>query len=73
MSNENAWGGGFSNSHNPSPPKIAPDEDFGGWNSAAPETPAVVQPSPGQSMGGAKTTGGGFGGGSEDLFSNVWE
>ncbi|KAL8940757.1 MAG: hypothetical protein Q9216_002637 [Gyalolechia sp. 2 TL-2023] len=51
------------------PPKIAPDEDFGGWNSAAPETPAASNPPPHSST---KPTGGGFGA-SEDLFSNVWE
>lgn len=49
-------------------PKIAADEDFGGWNSAAPETPAASKPSTQSS---AKPSGG-FGGG-EDLFSNVWE
>ncbi|KAL8715887.1 MAG: hypothetical protein Q9220_000554 [cf. Caloplaca sp. 1 TL-2023] len=49
------------------PPKIAADEDFGGWNSAAPETPAAAKP-PATS----KPSGGGFGN-SEDLFSNVWE
>ncbi|KAL8782996.1 MAG: hypothetical protein Q9213_004953 [Squamulea squamosa] len=49
-------------------PKIAADEDFGGWNSAAPETPAATKPP-------TRTTtksSGGFGG-SEDLYSNVWE
>lgn len=45
----------------PSPPKIAPDEDFGGWNSAAPETP--VAPT-------QKSGGGGFGGG--DILENPW-
>lgn len=50
------------------PPKIAADEDFGGWNSAAPETPAVPNPPPQSSN---KPVGGGFGA-SEDLFSNVW-
>ncbi|KAL8828026.1 MAG: hypothetical protein Q9170_006777 [Blastenia crenularia] len=51
------------------PPKITADEDFGGWNSAAPETPAAVNP-PAQAA--TKSSGGGFGA-SEDLFSNVWE
>ncbi|KAL8697886.1 MAG: hypothetical protein Q9201_006872 [Fulgogasparrea decipioides] len=50
-------------------PKIAADEDFGGWNSAAPITPAAANP-PTQPS--AKPSGGGFGA-SEDLFSNVWE
>ncbi|KAI4270861.1 MAG: hypothetical protein LQ337_006414 [Flavoplaca oasis] len=49
-------------------PKIAADEDFGGWNSAAPETPAASKPS---TQATTKPSGG-FGG-SEDLFSNVWE
>ncbi|KAL8766084.1 MAG: hypothetical protein Q9209_007050 [Squamulea sp. 1 TL-2023] len=49
-------------------PKIAADEDFGGWNSAAPETPAATKP-PIQTT---TKSSGGFGG-SEDLFSNVWE
>ncbi|CAO1597160.1 ARF GAP with effector function(s), variant 2 [Xanthoria calcicola] len=49
-------------------PRIAADEDFGGWNSAAPETPAAHKP-PTQTN---TKPPGGFGG-SEDLFSNVWE
>ncbi len=48
----------------PSPPKIALDEDFGGWNSAAPETPVAPNP-PAQ-----KSGGGGFGGG--DILENPW-
>ncbi|KAL8925326.1 MAG: hypothetical protein Q9208_003616 [Pyrenodesmia sp. 3 TL-2023] len=54
------------------PPRVAADEDFGdfgGWNSAAPETPAATKPPP-QST--SKPPGGGFAA-SEDLFSNVWE
>ncbi|MCJ1273246.1 hypothetical protein MMC21_001036 [Puttea exsequens] len=53
-------------------PKVQPDEDFGGWSSAAPETPARSNPPPAQS----KPPGGGGGGafsGSDDLFNNVWE
>ncbi|KAL8738579.1 MAG: hypothetical protein Q9181_000630 [Wetmoreana brouardii] len=50
-------------------PKIAADEDFGGWNSAAPVTPAAANPPIQPST---KPSGGGFGA-SEDLFSNVWE
>ncbi len=78
-----AWGGTsapantqFSNSSNGFgssshvTPKVAPDEDFGGWSSAAPVTPAANNPPSAQS----KPTGGGGGfGGSDDLFSNVWE
>lgn len=71
-----SWGSSTSTS-NPiggssyrEPPKIAADEDFGGWNSAAPETPAAPKPPPLQSTN--KPSGGGFGAG-EDLFSNVWE
>lgn len=55
-------GGGFSQVS--SPPKVSVDEDFGGWSSAVPVTPAA-------SAVPAKT-GGGFAA-SEDLFSNVWE
>ena len=77
-----AWGGGGGGaaSSNPtssfdggssappsSAPKVAPDEDFGGWSSAPPAAPTPHNP-PSQ----AKPSGGGFGG-SDDLFSNVWE
>ncbi|KAL8644978.1 MAG: hypothetical protein Q9210_006969 [Variospora velana] len=65
MSSSNPGGGSTSKQT----PKIAADEDFGGWNSAAPETPAASNP-PLQST--SKSSGGGFGA-SEDLFSNVWE
>ncbi|KAL8975047.1 MAG: hypothetical protein Q9197_000743 [Variospora fuerteventurae] len=65
MSSSNPGGGSTSKQT----PKIAADEDFGGWNSAAPETPAASNPPP-QST--SKPSGGGFGA-SEDLFSNVWE
>ncbi|KAI9726686.1 MAG: hypothetical protein M1834_008951 [Cirrosporium novae-zelandiae] len=47
-------------------PQVTADEDFGGWSSAAPEVPAASS-----AAGGTKPAGG-FGG-SEDLFSNVWE
>ncbi|KAI9818912.1 MAG: hypothetical protein M1827_007733 [Pycnora praestabilis] len=50
-----------------SPPKISADEDFGGWSIAP-----VNAPGAGSSTAGKKPAGGGFGG-SEDLFSNVWE
>ena len=44
-------------------PKVSADDDFGGWSSAAPVTPASsTQPKPAA----------GFGA-SEDLFSNVWQ
>ncbi|KAL9059643.1 MAG: hypothetical protein Q9206_001399 [Seirophora lacunosa] len=70
-----SWGNSTSSSHpgggstSKQTPKIIADEDFGGWNSAAPETPAASNP-PLQST--SKPSGGGFGA-SEDLFSNVWE
>lgn len=63
--------GGFSMSGTnplavPAKPVVAADDDFGGWSSAAPVTPAA---------GNVSTPGGkpasGFGG-SEDLFSNAW-
>jgi stromal membrane-associated protein len=53
-------GGGFSTASQ-APPKVSADEDFGGWSSAAPVTPAAGTSSkPGFAA-------------SEDLFSNVWE
>ncbi|MCJ1336388.1 hypothetical protein MMC09_001664 [Bachmanniomyces sp. S44760] len=72
------WGGsssaatGVSGFGAPAPPKIAADEDFGGWNSAAPAAPAPAPvPAPAKATQQGKPAGG-FGG-SEDLFSNVWE
>ena len=82
-----AGGGGFGIQSPPggrgfgssvaAPPKIAAEEDFGGWNTAAPETPASPNPptisavprvepqnQPRQQMFNAPPT--------EDLFSNVW-
>jgi stromal membrane-associated protein len=57
-------GGGFAAASSGQPPKVSADEDFGGWSSAAPATPAVgtAPPKPGAGF----TT-------NEDLFSNVWE
>ncbi|KAI9894409.1 MAG: hypothetical protein M1814_003166 [Vezdaea aestivalis] len=65
---------GFGNSATPaSPPKIAPDEDFGGWSSAAPVSPISTAPPPQISPSISKPApSGGFGGG-DDLFGNVWE
>ncbi|KAL2044819.1 hypothetical protein N7G274_002594 [Stereocaulon virgatum] len=63
-----SFGNGFSSSSQ-ALPKVTPDEDFGGWSSAAPMTPARSDLPPAQS----KPSGGGFGGGGDDLFSNVWE
>ncbi|KAI9847490.1 MAG: hypothetical protein M1837_002391 [Sclerophora amabilis] len=69
-------GGGMGGFGGPSsPPKVSADEDFGGWSSAAEPTPAPPQQ---QSTSKPPATskpasgGGGFGG-SDDLFSNVWE
>lgn len=48
-------------------PQVAQDDDFGGWSSAAPTNPqptTTAQP--------PSKPAGGFGG-SDDLFSNVWE
>lgn len=64
------FGSGFGSTSQPVP-KVAPDEDFGGWSSAAPVTPATSNPPPVQNK--PAGGGGGFGGTSEDLFSNVWE
>lgn len=57
-------GGGLTAASNGQPPKVSADEDFGGWSSAAPATPAVgtAPRKPGAGL----TT-------NEDLFSNVWE
>lgn len=49
------------------PPKVTPDEDFGGWSNTAPTTAVKSNPAPAQS----KPAAGGFGG--DDLYSNVWE
>ncbi|QSZ36297.1 hypothetical protein DSL72_007423 [Monilinia vaccinii-corymbosi] len=49
-----------------SPPKVAADDDFGGWSSAAPAPAANATSATGKSAGG-------FSSGGEDLFSNVWE
>ncbi|CAD6446221.1 01936752-6dfe-49bc-b73d-ed748d4cb26d [Sclerotinia trifoliorum] len=49
-----------------SAPKVAADDEFGGWSSAAP-APAANATS------GAGKPAGGFSSGGEDLFSNVWE
>jgi len=56
-------GGGFAAASNPQP-KVSADEDFGGWSSAAPVTPAA-----GTALAKPATR---FAA-SEDLFSNVWE
>ncbi|KAL8738122.1 MAG: hypothetical protein Q9190_008040 [Brigantiaea leucoxantha] len=72
-----AWGNPISSSGFGSsgttqgPPKIAPDEDFGGWNAAIPEPSATVSKPP-QQQTSSRPPGGGFNA-SEDLFSNVWE
>ena len=64
-----AFGSDFGSTSKPTP-KVAADEDFGGWSSAAPVTPAASHPPPVQNK---PASGGAFGGASEDLFSNVWE
>jgi stromal membrane-associated protein len=55
-------GGGFAPASQAAP-KVSADDDFGGWSSAAPVTPATGTGKPAT----------GFGGANEDLFSNVWE
>ncbi|PWY78312.1 ArfGap-domain-containing protein [Aspergillus heteromorphus CBS 117.55] len=69
-------GWGMSSPATKAAPTVAADEDFGGWASAAP-----IPPAPSTSRTAASTTNntgapsksaGGFGG-SDDLFSNVWE
>jgi stromal membrane-associated protein len=56
-------GGGFTPASH-AQPKVSPDEDFGGWSSAAPVTPGAGTAQPKPATGFAA---------SEDLFSNVWE
>jgi stromal membrane-associated protein len=56
-------GGGFTPASH-GPPKVTADEDFGGWSSAAPPTPAAGPGTAKPATGFAA---------SEDLFSNVWE
>ncbi|KAL5046899.1 hypothetical protein BDW71DRAFT_181373 [Aspergillus fruticulosus] len=62
------WGAPAAAASKPPAPSVTEDEDFGGWASAAPissttsTTNANAPPKPA----------GGFGG-SDDLFSNVWE
>ncbi|KAL6709826.1 ARF GAP with effector function(s) [Coniothyrium glycines] len=51
-------------------PQVAQDDDFGGWSSAAPST-TTTNTTPQTSRNQSKPAGG-FGG-SDDLFSNVWE
>lgn len=52
--------------------QVAQDDDFGGWSSAAPTTTQHTTTSNTQANASAKPAGN-FGGGSDDLFSNVWE
>ncbi|XP_014557974.1 hypothetical protein COCVIDRAFT_36599 [Bipolaris victoriae FI3] len=49
-----------------SAPKVTQDDDFGGWSSAAPTTTSNTTTTQSKPAGG-------FGGTSDDLFSNVWE
>ena len=63
--------GGFG-AQSPPAPKIAVEEDFGGWNSAAPETPAVPTLSPPRNA--TQQIQPSFAAPpSEDLWSNVWQ
>ncbi|KAL4803593.1 hypothetical protein BDV18DRAFT_144007 [Aspergillus unguis] len=56
------WGSGSASK--PPAPSVTEDEDFGGWASAAPVSSTSTSNAP--------KPAGGFGG-SDDLFSNVWE
>lgn len=72
-----SWGGLSSQSIVPgtggsfntmaSAPKVAADDDFGGWSSAAPAPASNATSGAGKPAGGFSSSGG------EDLFSNVWE
>jgi len=50
------------------PAQVTADEDFGGWSSAAPASSRASAP-----VEGPGKPASGFGGASDDLFSNVWE
>ncbi|KNG50851.1 stromal membrane-associated protein [Stemphylium lycopersici] len=52
-------------------PQVAQDDDFGGWSSAAPTTTTTNTTSTTSTTQGKPAAG--FGGASDDLFSNVWE
>ncbi|KAL2217504.1 hypothetical protein M432DRAFT_440463 [Thermoascus aurantiacus ATCC 26904] len=58
------WGISTSNTAAKSPPTVSGDEDFGGWASAMPISTDTTTTS--------TKTAGGFGG-TDDLFSNVWQ
>jgi stromal membrane-associated protein len=53
-------------------PNVTQDDDFGVWSSAAPTTSTHTTTTQHTSTSQSKSAGG-FGGGSDDLFSNVWE
>lgn len=57
------WSGQNSNI-TPSAPQVAADEDFGGWESSTAKSPTApsIQGKRAPALGG-----------SDDLFSNVWE
>ena len=61
--------GGFGSQ---APPKVAAEEDFGGWESSMPAAPAPAPAPAASSSAQTSRPGGGFTA-SEDLFSNVWE
>ncbi|KAL5343791.1 hypothetical protein BJX70DRAFT_353562 [Aspergillus crustosus] len=65
------WGAPTASSKPPAP-AVAEDEDFGGWASAAPISNTTTTTSTNNANAPNKPAGG-FGGGSDDLFSNVWE
>ena len=63
---------GFGTETPSAQPTITADEDFGGWNSAASETPAAAAaPSVAKTSSQAGKQPGGFA--SDDLWSNVWQ
>ncbi|KAJ5548172.1 hypothetical protein N7513_005406 [Penicillium frequentans] len=65
--NDIGGGWGMSSAASKPTPTVAADEDFGGWTSAAP-----VSSGPTSTSNNSTKPAGGFGG-SDDLFSNVWE
>ncbi|KAI9748007.1 MAG: hypothetical protein M1815_003695 [Lichina confinis] len=83
--NDLGWGGSSMASAAPSvgsirstpnTASVSADEDFGGWASAVPVTPTASTQASSATAAASKptpTTGSGGFGGSDDLFSNVWE
>ncbi|KAL4873000.1 hypothetical protein BDV12DRAFT_161128 [Aspergillus spectabilis] len=71
--NDIGTGWGAPSAAKPPAPTVTEDEDFGGWASAAPISNSTTTTTSTNSANAPSKPAGGFGGGSDDLFSNVWE